>query len=303
MRPCCCGGEPGVGKEHAARQLHALSPRRERPFVAVRCFGLTAPALYRVLYDSAPAGDEDSNGAASVGALRQARGGTLLLDGVETLDEAAQRGLLLALLALRPASPSPRRLPPPRLATSTTEDLLTQVRRGEFRRDLYHRLAVVRIHVPPLRQRRDDILALVDELQAEHAASGLPSFTLAPDAQEALRAYRWPGNVRELQNTILRMLALTAEPQLGAHLLSPRILQAPPDPGHADLAEVGFAGTLQDRVEALEARVLKETLIRLRWNKTRAANELGLSRVGLRAKLVRYGLDSDGGDHGAGSGE
>ncbi|HNI49677.1 MAG TPA: sigma 54-interacting transcriptional regulator, partial [Zoogloea sp.] len=191
-----------------------------------------------------------------------------------------------------------------RVIAATNRDLETEVREGRFREDLYYRLAIVPIHVPPLRERPMDIPLLAHRLlEVSCRALGKDCDGFTPEALACLAAYRWPGNVRELQNTILRMLALTAEPQLGAHLLSPRILQAPPDPGHADLAEVGFAGTLQDRVEALEARVLKETLIRLRWNKTRAANELGLSRVGLRAKLVRYGLDSDGGDHGAGSGE
>ncbi|HET9699300.1 MAG TPA: helix-turn-helix domain-containing protein, partial [Burkholderiales bacterium] len=113
-----------------------------------------------------------------------------------------------------------------------------------------------------------------------------------PEAMACFIAYRWPGNAREMQNEILRMLALADEPLLGAELLSPRVVQAAREEEEEPMRLLaGTDGSLKERMEALEARVLKEALIRHRWNKTRAANELGLSRVGLRNKLSRYGLE------------
>jgi two-component system response regulator HupR/HoxA len=113
------------------------------------------------------------------------------------------------------------------------------------------------------------------------------------EAMACIAAYRWPGNVRELQNEILRMVALATTPLLGADLLSPRVLRTPV--GETPVADFawadGLTGGLKERMEQLEMHVLKEAMIRLRWNKSKAARELGLSRVGLRAKLVRYGLE------------
>ena len=122
---------------------------------------------------------------------------------------------------------------------------------------------------------------------------GKPVKGLRADALACIAAYRWPGNVRELHNEMLRMLALADDEWLGAELLSPRVVQAAGEESQArDLALLaGLDGSLKDRMEQLEARVIKEVLVRQRWNKTRAAEELGLSRVGLRAKLTRYGLD------------
>ncbi|HMY50919.1 MAG TPA: sigma-54 dependent transcriptional regulator [Rhodocyclaceae bacterium] len=298
-------GESGTGKEMLARAIHYQSRRADRAFVVENCGALPDQLLEAELFGykrGAFTGAYEDR----IGLFQQADGGTLFLDEIGETSPAFQVKLLRVLQEgeFRPlGSPRPMTVDV-RVIAATNRDLETEVREGRFREDLYYRLAIVPIHVPPLRERPMDIPLLAHRLlEVSCRALGKDCDGFTPEALACLAAYRWPGNVRELQNTILRMLALTAEPQLGAHLLSPRILQAPPDPGHADLAEVGFAGTLQDRVEALEARVLKETLIRLRWNKTRAANELGLSRVGLRAKLVRYGLDSDGGDHGAGSGE
>jgi two-component system response regulator HupR/HoxA len=109
-----------------------------------------------------------------------------------------------------------------------------------------------------------------------------------------MRAYRWPGNVRELQNEVLRMVALANGHALGAELLSPRVLRAAHRVEPRGIEQtMSMDGSLKDRLEALEARVIKETLIRHRWNKSRAANELGLSRVGLRSKLARYRLEGD----------
>ena len=130
-------------------------------------------------------------------------------------------------------------------------------------------------------------------LASSCAALGKPVDGFSREAMACIAAYRWPGNVRELQNEILRMVALTTTPLLGADLLSPRVLRTPvgETPAEDFAWAAGLCGGLKERMEQLEMHVLKEAMIRLRWNKSKAARELGLSRVGLRAKLVRYGLE------------
>jgi two-component system, NtrC family, response regulator HupR/HoxA len=289
-------GESGTGKEMLARAIHYQSRRADKAFVVENCGALPDELLEAELFGykrGAFTGAYEDR----IGLFQHADGGTLFLDEIGETSPAFQVKLLRVLQEgeFRPlGSPRPMTVDV-RVIAATNRDLETEVREGRFREDLYYRLAIVPIHVPPLRERPMDIPLLVERLLAvSQGALGKSCDGFTPEALACLAAYRWPGNVRELQNTILRMLALTTGPKLGAHLLSPKVLQSGTD-GHddADLAAVGFAGTLQERVDALEARVLKETLIRLRWNKTRAANELGLSRVGLRAKLVRYGLDGD----------
>lgn len=274
--PVLLWGEPGVGKEHAARRLHTLSPCRERPFVVLRCAGLSAEALGSELYGPNPGRSALLN---PVG-LEAARGGTLLLDGVDELGLMAQTVLLLALHALRPPSTSPRRLPPPRLVTSSTEDLRERVRRGRFRRDLYHRLAVVRLHLPPLRERREDLAPLIAELLAEHEAQGLPSFTLAPDAEELLRSYLWPGNVRELAAVLTQVAWRAHSGVIHARDLGD-LLEADVQTG---FIQVPRGSTL----EAAERLILEETLAALVGNKKRTAEVLGITRRTLYLKLARY---------------
>ena len=274
--PVLLWGEPGVGKEYAARRLHALSPCRERPFVVLRCAGLSAEALSGELYGPNP-------GRSALGTpvgLEPARGGTLLLDGVDELGLMAQTVLLLSLQSLRPASASPRRLPPPRLVTSATEDLREQVRRGRFRRGLYHRLAVVRIHLPPLRQRREELAPLIAELLAEHAAQGHPSFTLAPDAEDVLRTYLWPGNVRELAAVLTQAACRPHGGVVHAHDLGD-LIEANVQTG---FIQVPRGSTLQ----AAERLILEETLAALAGNKKRTAEVLGITRRTLYLKLARY---------------
>ena len=169
-----------------------------------------------------------------------------------------------------------------------------EIRAGRFREDLYYRLAGVRVHLPPLRERPMDIPLIARNLLegAKRAFSkSVADFT--DETLECMARYPWPGNVRELQNEVQRLLVMASGPMLTADLLDPRILRAGQggDPvQQAAVIDGQAGGTLKDRVAALEAGILRETLIRHRWNKTQAADELGLSRVGLRSKLERYGL-------------
>lgn len=186
-----------------------------------------------------------------------------------------------------------------RLVVGAGADMTRRVADGLFRPDLYYALAVAEIALPPLRARRGDVALLAQHLLGELSARhGKAAHGFTPAALEFLENYDWPGNLRELTAEVTRILVFAQGPMLGAELISRPILQAPPGDAGADRSAEGVLtadGTLKDRVELIEMRILRETLTRQRWNKSRAAAELGLSRVGLRAKLERYGIHDPSG--------
>jgi two-component system response regulator HupR/HoxA len=288
-------GESGTGKELLARAIHYGSGRADEAFVVENCGALPDELLEAELFGhkrGAFTGAVEDR----IGLFQRADGGTIFLDEIGETSPAFQVKLLRALQEgeIRPVG-SPRSLSVDvRVIAATNRDLEEDVRAGRFREDLYYRIATVCLHLPPLRDRPMDVPLIAEGLLARAAQQiGLAPMGFTPEAMACLRAYRWPGNARELQNEILRMLALADGDRLGPELLSPRVLRA------ADGAQeereltllAGLDGGLKERLDRLEARVIKEALIRHRWNKTQAAQELGLSRVGLRSKLSRYGLD------------
>ncbi len=287
-------GESGTGKELCARALHYNSLRQDGPFVAENCGAMPDELLESELFGH-KRGAFTGASEDRVGLFDLADGGTVFLDEIGEISPAFQVKLLRVLQEgeIRPLGSNQRRKVDVRVVAATNRDLEADVRAGRFREDLYYRLATFTIELPPLRERRDDIAvlahALLDDLQRQLGKSvkGISRETLA-----CLEAYHWPGNVRELQNELKRMLVLAEDDTLAADLLSPRILQGAAEEETEDLGIIRQTeGSLKERMENLEARIVKETLIRHRWNKTRAAEELGLSRVGLRSKLERYGLE------------
>ncbi|MBL8487680.1 MAG: sigma-54-dependent Fis family transcriptional regulator [Rhodocyclaceae bacterium] len=292
--PVMISGESGTGKEMLARALHYQSGRADRPFVTENCGALPDQLLEAELFGykrGAFTGAYEDR----IGLFQQADGGTLFLDEIGETSPAFQVKLLRVLQEgeFRPlGSPRPVSVDV-RVIAATNRNLEDEVRAGRFREDLYYRLATVTPHVPSLRERPMDIPLIAAEILRRAARQlGRPGARLSPEAMGCLCAWRWPGNVRELQNEILRMVALSDRDELGAELLSARVLRAADEEREQETAFVaGLEGTLKDRLETLEAKLVKETLIRHRWNKTRAADELGLSRVGLRNKLARYGLE------------
>ena len=293
--PVLITGESGTGKELAARALHYSSLRWNKPFVVENCGALPDELLESELFGhkrgAFTGAVEDHQGL-----FERADGGTIFLDEIGEVSAAFQVKLLRVLQEgeIRPVGSSKTRKVNVRAIAATNKNLELEVREGRFRKDLYFRLAAVTVDMPPLRERAQDIPILAEEL-LKNAMGALQKTTTGFTAEtlECLKRYQWPGNVRELQNEIQRILVMAPDgDELGADLLSPRILVAAP-PEHEDelhhLCE--FDGTLKQRIESLEARILRETLIRHRWNKSRAAKELGLSRVGLRGKLERYGLE------------
>ena len=288
-------GESGSGKELLARAIHYASPRAERAFVVENCGALPDALLESELFGhkrGAYTGAYEDR----IGLFQQADGGTIFLDEVGETSPAFQVKLLRVLQEgeVRPLGSARAFSVDVRAIAATNRDLEEDVRAGRFREDLYYRLAAVTLRLPALRERPADIPLIAAGLLARAQAQvkrKVRGFT--GEAQACLAAYRWPGNVRELNNEILRMLALGDGEWLGAELLSPRVLLAAS--GEQEERELsllaGLDGGLKQRMEQLEARLIKEVLVRNRWNKTHAANELGLSRVGLRAKLARYGME------------
>ncbi|MBW7901395.1 MAG: sigma-54-dependent Fis family transcriptional regulator [Rhodocyclaceae bacterium] len=288
-------GESGTGKEMVARALHYCSRRADRAFVVENCGALPDQLLEAELFGyrrGAFTGAYEDR----VGLFQQADGGTIFLDEIGETSPAFQVKLLRVLQEgeFRPLGGARPVSVDVRVIAATNRDLEADVREGRFREDLYYRLATVPLHVPPLRERRMDIPLLAERLlEASKKALGKDCAGFTGETAACIAAYRWPGNVRELQNEILRMLALAETAKLGADLLSPRVLRSPVgETQAADLSLLaGLEGGLKERMEQLEAQVVREALIRHRWNKSKAAAELGLSRVGLRNKIERYGLE------------
>ncbi len=282
--PVLLTGEPGVGKATFAGAIHASSLRSDRPYHALTCTGLTETQLQAALF-----GTRRNGAPPKTGLLQKASRGTLFLNGVEALPLEFQDTLIQLLHTgrfqpMNEAEPISTDL---RLITATSADLADRAGKGVFRMDLYYALAVTELALPALRARPMDIPLLAARLLQEASeAHAKPVHGLTDAAVDFLAQHPWPGNLAELRNEVTRMLILSQEPALGPELISRPILQAGPD--RADT--LPQSGTLKERVEIIETRILRETLTRLKWNKSRAAAELGLSRVGLRAKLDRYGL-------------
>ncbi|MBN4076961.1 sigma-54-dependent Fis family transcriptional regulator [Mariprofundus ferrooxydans] len=287
-------GDSGTGKELTARAIHYNSLRMDKVFVVENCGALPDELLESELFGYKKGA---FTGATSdrVGLFEAAHGGTILLDEIGDTTPAFQVKLLRVLQEgeIRPMGTNERKQIDVRVIAATNKDLEAEVRAGRFREDLFYRLATFQIHLPPLSERLDDIpllaRSLLEQAMAELAkkVSGFRDETLV-----CMQAYHWPGNVRELQNEIKRMLVIATGDWLGAELLSPQVLRAAPQEDEAELTWLtALDGSLKERMDALEARIVNESMIRNRWNKSKSAKELGLSRVGLRNKLERYGLE------------
>ncbi|MFG1477362.1 sigma-54 dependent transcriptional regulator [Xanthobacter sp. V4C-4] len=296
--PVLIHGETGTGKELLARAIHYSSLRSDRPFFAVNCGAIPDELLESELFGHKKGAFTGAH-VTRVGLLDQADGGTILLDEIGDISPAFQVKLLRFLQEgeIRPVGSNDSKRVNVRVLAATHRDLHGEVARGRFREDLYYRLAAMVLTLPALRERPGDIAvlaqSLLDALSAQH---GKRVKGFSAEALGCMGAYGWPGNVRELQNEITRMLVLADRDVLGADLLSPHVLRAAAATAaraEPDAIAVPDGGPLKDRIERMEASILTETLVRCRWNKSRAAEELGLSRVGLRAKLDRYGISRD----------
>ncbi len=278
-------GESGTGKELVARYLHRHGPRADRHFFAVNCIALTETLLESELFGH----DKGAfTGAVNVkkGLFEAAEGGTLFLDEIAETSPAFQAKLLRVIQEKEYKRVGGERSikADVRIIASTNRDLSRMIAAGTFREDLYYRLSVVTIHMPPLRERREDIPLLLDHflrVQAINIKKNVP--TVAPDALELLCSYPWPGNVRELENVVERAMIM-----LDGAILRRRDLPAleRTENNRAIPREVG---TLED----LERELIQRTLTELNWNKTAVAKRLGISRRALYDKAFRLGIALD----------
>lgn len=284
-------GESGTGKELLARAIHYASARAEQPFVVENCGAMPDTLLESELFGhkrGAFTGATESR----IGLFQQADGGTLFLDEIGETSPAFQVKLLRALQEgeIRPVgSPRPVSVNV-RLIVATNRDLEADVVSGRFREDLYYRVAGITLCLPALRERPQDIPPIVTNMLN---ASTLTGCRLTDEAMATLVRHPWPGNVRELQNEINRALALGDGTILGADLFSPRLRQSLKSGSVAVGAGEERSRLLKHHLERVEAQFIRAALLRHRGNKTHVADELGLTRVGLRMKLMRLGLEQD----------
>ena len=289
--PVLITGASGTGKELLARAIHYNGPRREARFVTENCAAIPDTLLESELFGHMKGAFTGAERDAP-GLFELARGGTLFLDEVGDMSPQMQKKILRALQEgeVRRVGGTESIRVDFRLITATNRDLEAMREDGSFREDLYYRLNVVRIDLPPLAERRDDLPELVEHFLAVAAAeSARPKPRIAPEALEALTAYDWPGNVRQLGNEIRRACAL-ADEEVDLAVLSP-VVRAGPG-GSPGVDGIPADAPLREHVEALERRLIIESLAATDGNKTHAAERLGLSRLGLRKKIERYGLDA-----------
>jgi DNA-binding NtrC family response regulator len=278
-------GESGTGKELIAKAIHHASARAARPFVAVNCAALPEPLLESEIFGHVK-GAFTGAAATKRGLLEDAQDGTFLLDEIGEMAPSLQVKLLRALQEreIRRVGGNQPIAVNARVLAATNRDLAQATRDGRFREDLYYRLNVVLVTLPPLRERREDIPLLAEHfLEGAAERHGRP-LRLTAAASERLLSYPWPGNVRELENAIERASILSTGQTIGPDDLPPHIASdtglgpAPALPTQRNLAEVAKAHIVQ-------------TLERCGWNHSRAADALGIGRTTLWRKLKEYGLD------------
>jgi two-component system response regulator HydG len=279
-------GETGTGKELVARAIHQRSRRRDGPFVAINCAAVPHSLLESELFGHARGAFTDAK-AQRTGLFVQAQGGTLFLDEIGELPLDVQPKLLRALQErkVRPVGEN-REIPfDARIVAATNRDLENEVRERRFREDLYYRINVVKIDVPPLRARGADTLHLAQHFLEQFAArSGKPPLRLSERAAERLMAYEWPGNVRELENTIEHAVALARFDQITVEDLPEKLR------GYLAGTFVAAANDPTEIVtmDELERRYLLRVFKLVGNNKSRAAEVLGIDRRTMYRKLERY---------------
>jgi DNA-binding NtrC family response regulator len=275
--------ESGTGKELVARQIHAESARRAGPFVAVNCSAFPENLLESELFGHVRGAFTGAN-FTKPGKFELASGGTILLDEIGEMPIELQPKIL-RVLQEREVDPLGSTRPMPldvRVIATTNRSLRASIASGEFRADLYYRLNVLPLAIPPLRERRQDILELAGYFLRKYAASPAEQFRITPEFASGLEAHSWPGNVRELENFIRRALALSTDTALGPELLSH--LEASVETRHTGTIEAGVS------LKNAERQLLERTLEATGGNRTRAAELMGVSLRTVRNKIRNYGL-------------
>ncbi len=287
-------GPSGAGKELAARLVHSLSSRASGPFVLINAAAITPEMMEIELF-----GTEPSNGTQGrrVGALEEAHGGTLLIDEVADMPRETQNKILRVLVdqTFQRVGGNAKVSVDVRIMTSTSRDMEGEVAAGRFREDLYHRLSVVPLRVPPLAERRDDIPELVQYFMEQISQStALPVREIAADAMAVLQSHDWPGNVRQLRNNVERVMILAggdAETPVGANMLPPDVGSMVPSMPGGNGGEHLMGLPLREAREAFERQYLRAQISRFGGNISRTAEFVGMERSALHRKLKALEMD------------
>jgi two-component system response regulator HydG len=287
-------GESGTGKELLARAIHDRSPRSSRPFVPVNCSALTDTLLESELFGHVR-GAFTGAGASRVGVFEEASSGTLFLDEIGDVSAATQVRLLRALQEgeIKPVGSTEIRKVDVRVVAATNRDLEAAVRAGTFRQDLFYRLNVVALELPPLRRRAEDVPLLIDHFLRRYAAKFGKNVTrILPEVMEALQGYSWPGNVRELENVVQRAVVLAAGDSLTLEVLPPalRLQSKAADDRPSDTA-LPFAAAKQAAITAFERSYVAGALTRSHGSVAEAARLCGLDKSNFRRLIRRHRID------------
>ena len=296
-------GESGTGKELVARTIHYNSPRANKPFVAINCGAIPEELLESELFGHVK-GSFTGAIAHKAGLVEVAGGGTVFLDEVAEMSPGLQVKLLRFLQdhRFRRVGGTEDIEVDIRTIAATNKDPIQIIRTGAFREDLYYRLNVISIEMPPLRERREDIPLLAANFLSVFAArAGRNAMRIAPDAMEILTAHAWPGNVRELENVMERAVALAVTDEVHPENLPPNVMQ-PTAASHPQTWEVPPEGlNLEEVIAQIEQALLKDALAKADGVQTRAAQLLGINFRSFRYRARKYGLDRQvrDRDHGA----
>ncbi|HPQ89749.1 MAG TPA: sigma 54-interacting transcriptional regulator [Candidatus Mcinerneyibacteriales bacterium] len=276
-------GESGTGKEVLARTMHQISPRKEGPFITVNCGALPDNLLESELFGY-KAGAFTGAVKDKPGRFHLARGGTIFLDEIGELSPTMQVKLLRVLQdkTFEPLGGTQTEKSDARVIAATNRDLEEEVKAGRFREDLFYRINVIRLHLPPLRERQEDIPLLTEQfIRLFNSRGKNPMQGVSPEVYQAFLSYGWPGNIRELENVIERAFILCRSSVITPDLLPPEL--APPGPPRD-------TSSLQKASERVEASLLRDVLERNGGDKVKAARELGIHKSTLYRKLKRLGL-------------
>lgn len=289
--PLYISGESGSGKELVARRIHALSSRSQAPFVPVNCGAIPSELMESEFFGHRK-GSFTGAVADKPGLFQAAGGGTLFLDEVADLPMAMQVKLLRAIQekSVRPVGTQQEESVDVRLLCATHKDLAAEVAEGRFRQDLFYRINVIELSVPPLRERREDIPLLTQHILARLARRNqMPVPHIGAPTMERLTSYRFPGNVRELENILERAFTLSEGAVIETDDI--HISACPTAASSQATPSLGDIGSLEDYLDNIERNAITQALEETRWNKTAAAKRLGLTFRSLRYRLKKLGLD------------